>query len=337
MIKIQNLSKTFITKDNHFKALKNINLEIKDGEIFGIIGQSGAGKSTLVRCITMLEKPTSGNIFIDDVDITTLDENQLREKRRSISMVFQNFNLLMQKNCLENVAFPLLLEKVNKKEAYQKANELLQLVGIQDKAKAYPAQLSGGQQQRVAIARALATNPKVLLCDEATSALDNSTTNQILDLIRNINKKFNITIVIITHQINVVESICQKVAILDQGSIVEQGLVGDIFSFPKTNAASRLVFPEGNDNAAISPNKNEHYIRVVFNGSTTTNKPLIATMASEKGILANISYASTRKINDKIYGSMLLNVSGDKKIVEETITYLTENKGVTAQEVTINE
>lgn len=230
MISIKNLSKTFEGKTGSVRALKNINLEIADGEIFGIIGMSGAGKSTLVRCINMLERPTAGSVEIDGKDLTRMSEKELREMRKSVAMIFQKFNLLMQRTCLKNVMFPLEIAGASKKAARIKAEMLLDTVGLSDKAYAYPAQLSGGQQQRVAIARALATNPKVLLCDEATSALDPKTTGQILELIRDINKRLGITVVIITHQMNVVTDVCDRVAIIESGEIAEQGEVNRIFS-----------------------------------------------------------------------------------------------------------
>ena len=244
MIEIKNVSKTFHTAEGSVEALKNVSLSVQDGEIFGIIGMSGAGKSTLVRCINMLERPTEGSVEIDGIDIGAVSEKELREIRRDITMIFQSFNLLMQRSCLKNVCFPLELAGMKKAEARQKALELLETVGLQDKAKAYPAQLSGGQQQRVAIARALATNPKVLLCDEATSALDPATTRSILDLIRSINEKLGITVIIITHQMSVVESVCRHVAILDEGEIVEQGEVAEVFSKPKSAAAQMLMLME---------------------------------------------------------------------------------------------
>ena len=223
MIEIQHLYKTFETKDGVVEALKDINITVEDGDIYGIIGMSGAGKSTLVRCINMIERPTKGTVVIDGVDMSTLSEVELRKVRRDVTMIFQSFNLLMQRTCLKNICFPLELAGVKPAEAKKRALELLETVGLPDKANAYPAQLSGGQQQRIAIARALATNPKILLCDEATSALDPKTTNQILDLIREINKKFGITVIVITHQMSVVENICNKVSIIDFGVVQETG------------------------------------------------------------------------------------------------------------------
>lgn len=332
MIEIKNLSKVYKTAVGEIEALKDVNLSIEDGDIFGVIGMSGAGKSTLVRCINMLERPTDGQVVIDGVNIGELSEKDLRKKRRDITMIFQGFNLLMQRTNIKNVCFPLELEGMPKAEAKAKALELLDLVGLKDKAGAYPSQLSGGQQQRVAIARALATNPKVLLCDEATSALDPSTTTQILDLISDINKKLGITVIIITHSMNVVESACKHVAIIDDGRVVEQGLVSEIFSKPKTAAAKRLVFPEGEDTGAIATKPGERIIRLVFNGEQATGTPMIAQLATEKKINANILNASTRMIGDRLVGSMLLGIDGDSVTVGTALDFFQE-RGVAAEEV----
>lgn len=251
-------------------------------------------------------------------------------------MIFQGFNLLMQRNCLSNVCFPLELAGKSKAEAKKRALELLDIVGLKDKAGAYPAQLSGGQQQRIAIARALATEPKVLLCDEATSALDPNTTNSILELIRSINEKLGITVVIITHQMSVVESICKHVAILDGGQVAEQGEVTEVFSHPKSQAARRLVFPEGSSDSMILGDSDQRFIRVIFNGAEATASPLIATMALEKGIPASIAYASTKSIGGKAYGSMLLGISGDDDTVKTAIDYLTGTPDVLAEEVAVH-
>lgn len=334
MIELKNLCKTYSLADGSVEALRDVSLTIPDGDVFGIIGMSGAGKSTLVRCINMLERPTSGSVVIDGHDLTRMNEKELRQERRSITMIFQGFNLLMQKNCLRNVCFPLELAGVKKAEAVKKAQSLLELVGLGDKASAYPAQLSGGQQQRVAIARALATNPKVLLCDEATSALDPKTTGAILELIRDINRKLGITVIIITHQMSVVESTCRHVAILEEGQVVEQGEVSAVFSHPKSEAARRLVFPEGNPESLLCAGSGSRLIRVVFNGADATGKPLIARMATEAGIEANIAYASTRSIEGRTYGSMLLSIEDKADDLDRAIAYLTQDGDVTAQEVT---
>ena len=334
MIEIQHVSKHFNTAEGTVQALNDVSISIPDGDIFGIIGMSGAGKSTLVRCVNMLERPESGKVIIDGVDMGALSPAELRKARRGITMVFQGFNLLMQRSCLKNVCFPLELAGWSKADARRRAQELLETVGLGDKARAYPAQLSGGQQQRVAIARALATDPKVLLCDEATSALDPNTTNSILELVRSINEKTGITVVIITHQMSVVESTCRHLAILDGGCVVEQGEVTEVFSAPKSAAARRLVFPEGDADTLVAGAPGQRFIRVVFNGAEATGSPVIARMAVEKGVEANIAYASTKSIGGKIYGSMLLGVPDDDAAVETAIAYLTRAKDVAAEEVT---
>ena len=332
MIEIKNLSKTFKTADGSLDALKNVSLTINDGDIYGVIGMSGAGKSTLVRCINMLERPTEGQILIDGVDMGSLSSKQLRDARRNITMIFQGFNLLMQRNCLKNICFPLELEGMKKEDAKKRALELLEIVGLPDKAKAYPAQLSGGQQQRIAIARALATNPKVLLCDEATSALDPNTTHSILNLIRDINKKLGITVIIITHQMSVVEETCNRVAILDNGTVVEQGEVSTVFAHPQSDAAKRLVFPDASDEI-FAPASDEYRIRVVFNGAFATNTPLITKMAMDEGIAANILAASTRCIGDKVYGNMLLGIPGGDNELERASKYLQSMPDILVEEV----
>ena len=325
MIELKHVSKVFETAGGRVEALKDISLTIPDGDVYGIIGMSGAGKSTLVRCINMLERPTSGEVIVNGKRLDTMSPAQLRAARRDITMIFQRFNLLMQRDCLDNVCFPMELAGVSRREAASRAQELLETVGLPDKAKAYPAQLSGGQQQRVAIARALvasshsrtlgfvaiaralATNPKVLLCDEATSALDPKTTRQILELIGDINKKLGITVVIITHQMSVVKSVCNHVAILDDGEVVEDGLVSTVFSAPKSAAARHLVFPGGADVTVSDPTQ-ERRIRLIFRSAKTTSIPLVARLATEENIAANVISASTQKLSEEIYGSMLLGV-----------------------------
>ena len=333
MIEIQNLSKTFPVSGGTVEALKDISLTIPDGEIYGIIGMSGAGKSTLVRCINMLERPTSGKVIIDGKDLGSLTQAQLREERRNITMIFQGFNLLMQRNCLKNVCFPLELAGYKKKEAVERATELLELVGLGEKLKSYPAQLSGGQQQRVAIARALATHPKILLCDEATSELDPQTTQSILSLIKDIHDKLGLTVIIITHQMSVVEQICTRVAILNHGTVVEEGAVSEVFASPKSQEAKQLVYPEGYQQA-IETEREEHLIRVVFNGASATQTPLIAKMAMEENIMASILFASTRSLGDKAYGNMLLGISGGKEQMEKAVAYLRRIPDIHVEEVT---
>ena len=328
MIELKYLSKTFQMKDGAVKALQNINLTIPDGAIYGIIGMSGAGKSTLVRCINLLERPTGGSVVIDGVAMETLSPASLRKRRREITMIFQQFNLLMQRTCLKNVCFPMELAGVKKAEAEKRAMELLEMVGLPDKANAYPAQLSGGQKQRIAIARALATNPKVLLCDEAT-------THSILTLIKDINRKLGITVVVITHQMSVVEEICDSVAILDGGVVVEQGSVQEIFANPKTAAAKRLVAPNGGsaarDLSCFAPD--DHVVRVTFNGASTA-KPLVASLAAEKGILVSVLSADTRDLSGQCYGSMLLKLPAELAAAQQAMEYMRSQSGVTVEEVT---
>ena len=335
MIELKHLSKTFQMKDGAVQALRDINLTIPDGMIYGIIGMSGAGKSTLVRCINLLERPTEGQVVIDGTEMQSLTPAQLRQRRQKIAMIFQQFNLLMQRSCLANVCFPMELAGVKKADAEKRARELLQTVGLPDKAGAYPAQLSGGQRQRVAIARALATDPKVLLCDEATSALDPDTTRSILGLIREINQKMVITVVVITHQMSVVEAICDRVAILDGGQVVEEGTVQEIFAKPKTAAARRLVAPGGGkasrELASFAPD--DHVVRLTFNGSST-EKPLVASLAAETGILVSVLSADTRDLNQKCFGSMLLRLPRDVAEARRAMEYIRTQPGVTVEEVT---
>ena len=333
MIEIKDLTKEFQTADGTVEALRNVNLNIQDGDIYGIIGMSGAGKSTLVRCINMLERPTKGQVLIDGRDIAQLSDKELRAVRRDVTMIFQGFNLLMQRTCLKNICFPLELIGMDKEKAKKRALELLDVVGLPDKANAYPAQLSGGQQQRIAIARALATDPKVLLCDEATSALDPKTTHAILELIRDINQRLGITVIIITHQMSVVEEICNRVAILDSGSVVEEGVVSEVFSSPKSKAARRLVFPDGADEI-LEEVPGERRIRVVFSGAVASREPLIAKMAIDEQITASILGASTKSIGDKAYGNMLLGLPDDDDVVKRAIQYLSSIPDVLVEEVT---
>ncbi len=332
MIEIQNLSKTFPTSDGTVEALKNITLTIPDGEIYGIIGMSGAGKSTLVRSINLLEHPTEGRILIDGTDLTQLSEPELRAARRNITMIFQGFNLLMQRNCQKNVCFPMELAGVKRSEAMKRAAELLELVGLGDKRKAYPSQLSGGQQQRVAIARALATHPKILLCDEATSALDPQTTQSILSLIRDIHDKLGITVIVITHQMSVVEQICTRVAILDNGEVAEEGEVSKVFTSPRSKAAKRLVYPDGYE-LSVAHFDEGGVLRVVFNGAKATMAPMIAQMAIDCGIAASILAASTKSIGDKAYGNMILGIPGGAEAMRRATQYLKAIPDILVEEV----
>ena len=330
IIQIQHLSKTFGGGENAVRALEDINLDIRKGEIFGIIGRSGAGKSALVRCMSLLERPTSGKVLFDGKEMTALSEKELRLARRDITMIFQSFNLLMQRTCLKNVCFPMELCGIPAAQAKKRAAELLELVGLGDKADAYPVQLSGGQKQRVAIARALATDPKVLLCDEATSALDPTTTASILDLLKDLNHKLGVTVVVITHQMSVIEEICSRVAILDGGVVAEQGAVEEIFSHPTTDAARRLVYPAGV--SAQQYPVGTHAVRVAFNGGTAY-QPLIASLAIDCGVKVNILGADTRNIDGKAFGTMLLGLPDDPSEAAKALQYIRSQPDVTAEEV----
>lgn len=330
IIQVKDLCKTFGAGDGSVEALHNINLDIQKGEIFGIIGLSGAGKSTLVRCINLLERPSSGQVIFDGQELTALSEKNLRKARQSMSMIFQSFNLLMQRTALENICFPLELAGTKKPAARERVRELLEIVGLPDKADAYPVQLSGGQKQRIAIARALASDPQVLLCDEATSALDPTTTQSILTLLRELNRDLGVTVVVITHEMRVVEQICSRVAILDQGVIQEQGFVSEIFSNPQTEAGRRLVMPEGEKIHVLPQNR---LVRLVFNGAAA-GEPIISSLAIEQGIRLNIVSADTRTIGDKSFGTMVLGLPEDETEAARALIYLRELSGVTAEEVT---
>ena len=332
MIELRNLSKSFVTKDGPVDALRHVNLTIRDGDIYGIIGMSGAGKSTLVRCINMLERPTEGSVILDGQNLGELSKKDIQRMRHQVTMIFQSFNLLMQRSCLRNVMFPLLMSGVKRDAAEKRARELLEIVGLPDKANAYPAQLSGGQQQRVAIARALTTNPSVLLCDEATSALDPKTTHAILSLIRDINRQMGITVIVITHQMSVVQEICNRVAILENGAVVEEGDVSEVFSNPRAAATRALVFPESNEYLEDAPvSEGAQRIRLIFQGAEASYKPLIASMAIDVGIPASIISASTRTLGGKAYGNMLLEIPGGPDELAKATKYLTATPNVTVQ------
>ncbi|MCR4618618.1 MAG: ATP-binding cassette domain-containing protein [Lachnospiraceae bacterium] len=335
VIDIRNLTKKYEVEGNTVVALDNINLSIEKGDVYGIIGMSGAGKSTLVRSINYLEKPTEGSILIDGVNLSELSARKLRKMRSGIGMIFQGFNLLEQKNVIGNVCFPLELIGVSKKEASKRARELLKLVKLEDKERAYPSQLSGGQKQRVAIARALATNPRILLCDEATSALDPQTTASILKLLKEINESLGITIVVITHQMSVVEKICGKVAIIDGGKLVESGVVEDIFASPKSDAAKELI--SGND-IRYTPVKQmaaQDTIRIVFRDNSAY-EPVLANAILKLGHPINILKANTQNIGGKAVGEMILGLPSDERVSKEITEYFRE-AGLTVTEGIINE
>lgn len=329
IIEIQNLSKTFGAGAEQVAALQEVNFSIRQGEIFGIIGLSGAGKSTLVRCMNLLEAPSQGKVFFGGTDLTSLPPKELREKRREIAMIFQSFHLLEQRNALENVCFPMELAGISKTEARSRAMALLKTVGLPDKAGAYPAQLSGGQKQRVAIARALASEPKVLLCDEATSALDPTTTDSILKLLQAINRERQITVILITHQMSVIEQICHRVAILDQGRVMECGAVQEIFANPKTAAARRLVLPDG---AGMDFYSQTPMARIAFNGSAV-EIPVISELALELGLKVSILGADTRNVDGKAFGTMIVGLPDAPADREKVLAYLNRQPGLHAEEV----
>ena len=340
LIEIRNLCKTFGTGSTAVHALEDVSLDIEAGEIFGIIGLSGAGKSTLVRCMNLLERPTSGTVTVDGADMTALSDKELRAARREIGMIFQSFNLLMQRNAIANVRFPLELAGVPKKEANKRAQELLDMVGLGDRAEAFPAQLSGGQKQRVAIARALATNPKVLLCDEATSALDPTTTESILELLKNLNRQLGVTVVVITHEMRVVERICSRVAIIADSRIAEMGPVQDVFLNPQTEAAKKLVLPsragklEGftadSENRAVDECRGR-LIRLAFDGETT-DRPIIADMILSCGAPVSIVYADTRSIEGRLYGHTVLQLPSDPAVAEKLRRWLSDEGVIFTEE-----
>ena len=329
IIEIRQLSKIFGSGDSQVAALQNVSLQIQSGEIFGIIGLSGAGKSTLVRCINLLEHPSEGSVLFHGKDLTHLKNKELRMQRRKISMIFQSFNLLDQRTSLDNICFPLELAGVSRKEARKRAMELLEIVGLPDKANAYPVQLSGGQKQRIAIARALASDPEVLLCDEATSALDPQTTDSILNLLQKINRERGITVIIITHQMSVIEQICHRVAILDSGVVAEIGEVESVFSNPQSEAGRRLVTP---DSALPLSNWEGGVARIAFNGNASED-PIIACLAMDLGIKVSILGADTRNVDGKAFGTMLISLPENREEKRRVLDYLNDHDGITAEEV----
>ena len=302
VFELKNVYKTYKNDGKEFTALKDVSLDVKEGEIFGIIGMSGAGKSTLVRTLNRLEEVTKGTVKFYDKDLASLKARELREVRHSISMIFQGFNLVNQRTVLSNVEQPLRIAGVPRKERKEKARQMLEIVGLLEKQDVYPARLSGGQKQRVAIARALAADPKVLLCDEATSALDPKITGEILDLLKKINQERKLTIVIITHEMSVVEKICDRVAIIDDGNLAEVGDVTDVFSNPKSKAAKKLVFPS---NPFDPSDENGQIVRIVFDG-TQSNVPFIANLVEKTGLKVNILSANTRSVGGIGYGQMIV-------------------------------
>lgn len=329
MIKIKNLRKVYSSKGESLEALKNINLSVSKGDIFGIIGLSGAGKSSLLRCINMLEVPTSGEVLINDIDITKLNSKNLRETRKKIGMIFQHFNLLMNSTVYENIAFPLKISGFNKDQIDKRVSELLEVVDLSDKKNVYPSQLSGGQKQRVGIARALANNPEIILSDESTSALDPTTTQSILNLLKSINKKLGITIVVITHEMDVIKNICNKVAVMENGLIVEEGAVIDIFSNPKTDTSKKFLKEVSikipNDILANRKDLEEKILKISFVGEKT-HEPIISNMVKRYNVDANIIAGSIEGIQDTYFGNLVVKISGNSDEIVSSLKYLKENK-----------
>ncbi len=330
IFRLEHVSKTFPGSAGDVKALDDINLEINRGDIFGIIGMSGAGKSTLVRTLNRLEDVTEGRVLFDGTDLSSLTAAELRKRRQSIGMIFQSFNLLMQKSVLKNVMMPLKISGASKEEQVAKSTEMLRIVGLEDKADAYPAQLSGGQRQRVAIARALSTNPEVLLCDEATSALDPKITGEILDLLQKINQELGVTIVIITHEMSVVEKICTKVAIIDQGRLAETGKVEDIFTAPSSDVGRELVYPSVSQ---INPfdMTDRRCVRLAFDGHKASES-IIADLVRDTGESINILSANTQSIGGQAFGQMILELPLENEKAENVLSYLTA-RGLSIAEV----
>lgn len=322
IISIEHLEKRFSGKNADVFALRGIDLAIGRGDIFGIIGKSGAGKSTLVRCINMLERPTAGSVFFEGRDLCRLPEAALRKARRSMGMIFQQFNLLMQRTALQNVCFPLELTGAPRDETRKRAEELLDMVGLANRMDSYPSQLSGGQKQRVAIARALATRPKYLLCDEATSALDPNTTQSILRLLKEINQTLGVTIVVITHEMRVIEQICQRVAVIDQSCIAEMGNVSDVFTHPKSDIAKALILPKSP--AENLPPCTGKRLRLVFDGSCS-NEPVISRITLECHVPVNILFADTRIVEGSIYGHMVIDLPDDPQQFHDVLRWLDHN------------
>ena len=329
IIKIEGLRKIFSSKQNSVTALEDVNFSINKGEIFGVIGLSGAGKSTLVRCMNFLEKPTAGKVIFEGKDLSKLTTRELNQARQSMGMIFQGFNLLEQRTAFKNICYPMELAGIEKAKAKKRAEYLLELVGLANKAQAYPSQLSGGQKQRIAIARALATEPKVLLCDEATSALDPNTTQSILALLKDINARMGVTIVIITHEMSVIEQICNRVAVMEHSKVVELGNVKDIFLKPQSTIAKQLIMPKGNG-TLIKRVMGNKCLRIVFDG-TSSFEPVISNIALECHAAVNIMFASTENIDGKAFGHMIVQLPEDEPTVARIYAYL-DSKNICYEE-----
>ena len=325
MIRIEHLKKSYEAGT----PLTDVNAEVGEGEIISVIGPSGTGKSTLLRCINLLEKPTDGEVLIDGKSITQLPKKELLKLRQSIGMIFQGFNLLEQRNVIGNICFPLEIAGMKKKEARQKAMEYLETVDLSEKAKAYPAQLSGGQKQRVGIARALASDPKVLLCDEATSALDTATTQSILSILQDINRERGVTVIVITHEMKVIDQICERVAVIDSSRIVEVGQVSSVFTNPQSQIAKQLILPQAKGQEYISGGKR---LRIVFDGEAAS-KPIISNLVLDCQVPVNICFADTKQMEGKSYGHMIVEIPDEERQYERVCAYLTENHVTFEKEV----
>lgn len=335
MILLKNLNKIYNTKAGEVEALKDVTLNIKKGEIYGIIGFSGAGKSTLVRCINFLEKPTNGEVIVDGKDLGTLSNKELREERKKIGMIFQHFNLMRSRTVFENIAYPLKGKGYSKEEINKKVNDLLKLVELEDKAKVYPSELSGGQKQRVGIARALANDPKVLLCDEATSALDPQTTKSILRLLKEVNKKFGITIVVITHEMQVVKEICTRAAVMENGRVVEEGNIFKIFSEPKEKITKNFIDSTSlltniydlikEESSVVDIKENEKILKLKYL-ENSTSEPIISIVSREFNVDTSIIFGNIEIIQDMPLGGLIVIIRGEEAQVNKVIAYLKENK-----------
>ncbi len=327
MISLQNVTKVFESNGNSVHAVNDISLDVEKGEIFGVIGFSGAGKSTLIRCVNLLERPTSGKIFINNKDMTELDQVALRKTRQKIGMIFQHFNLLHSRTVFGNIAYPLKLAKFSKAEITKRVTELLQFVGLEDKASYYPDQLSGGQKQRVGIARALATSPDILLCDEATSALDPQTTDAILQLLKKVNKEYGITILMITHEMNVIREICDRVAVMENGKVIEQGTVFDVFSQPDSRTAKNFVRSVMNDHIPdsileqLKSNQPSNIYRLIFLGESAS-QPLLSQVNKQFDVEANVLFGQITELQGKPFGNLIVEFKGKQEEIRKALDFV---------------
>lgn len=340
MITIENVTKKFKSKDNEISAVDQVSLSINKGEIFGVIGFSGAGKSTLLRLVNLLERPTEGRIVVNEKEVSTLSQKDLRKLRQGIGMIFQTFNLFNSRTVFGNVAFPLKLAKVPKREIKKRVTELLRFVGLEDKANHYPEQLSGGQKQRVGIARSLATSPDILICDEATSALDPQTTGEILNLLQKVNKEYNVTILLITHEMQVIRQICDRVAVMENGKVIEEGTVFDIFANPKTETTRNFISSVLNDNISkelfdsLTKDKQSKLYRLVFRGEATS-QPVLSNISKQYKVDVNILNGNISELQGTLFGNLVIELSGDVSEIKQVVMEL--EKQVQVKELTEHE